>query len=212
MKEKKKVLIDDPQFLTRQGLVALVDSLGDFEVVEPTSGSYDLVKNIEQVCPDVVVVGMQQEDVKAIKMIEAATEASEASFLVITGTSKKRVVQKLLNFGVKGVLTKNCSEEEIINGLMFVAKNNRFYCNAILEIVMSQEESGDCDPTILSDREYQVLEFITRGLKTNEIAQELYLSVHTVNSHRKNILKKLNVKTPAELIVYALESGLVAAR
>ena len=71
------------------------------------------------------------------------------------------------------------------------------------------EKVEDCEPTNLTPREYEVLELITRGKTTAQIAEELHLSVHTINSHRKNILRKLNMNSPAELIVYALESGIV---
>ena len=69
----------------------------------------------------------------------------------------------------------------------------------------------DCEPTDLSPREFEVLQLITKGHKTVQIADELNVSVHTINSHRKNILKKLNLKSPTELIVYAMETGLVRA-
>ncbi len=76
-------------------------------------------------------------------------------------------------------------------------------------MVTSPGEKDDCEPTNLSPREFEVLELITKSMTTAQIADELHLSVHTINSHRKNILKKLNLNSPAELIVYALETGLV---
>jgi len=95
-------------------------------------------------------------------------------------------------------------------GFLVVAQGNRFFCNNILDLVVENPDNEeDCEPTNLSPREYEVLEWITKGKTTAQIAEELHLSVHTINSHRKNILRKLNMRSPAELIVYAIESGLV---
>jgi len=213
MNARKQVLIYDKQFLTRKGFATLIDSLKDFEVVGEIDSPGELKSSIYELNPDVVIIGIVNDDEVLINEIQSLKSEHSASFLVITGVFKKMVVQKLLNSGAKCILTKTCSEEEIIEGLRAVAANNRFYCNTILDIVMNHEdEFANCDPTSLSDREYEVLELIARGHKTNQIAEELYLSVHTVNSHRKNILKKLNVKSPTELIVFALESGLVSAQ
>ena len=74
-----------------------------------------------------------------------------------------------------------------------------------------EEQEENCEPTDLSPREFQVLKLITKGKKTVEIADNLNVSVHTINSHRKNMLKKLNLNSPTELVVYAIESGIVKA-
>lgn len=207
------MLVEDPQYLTRKGLIGLIDSLCDFEVVDDSfDAEWPLIEKISELKPDVVVVGLVEEDIRLIDELEEIEKTKKSSFLIITGVYKQIIVQKLVNTGVRGILTKTCSEEEIVSGLRAVAENNRFYCNTILDIVVNKDESGDCDPTVLSEREYQVLELIAKGLKTNQIADQLFLSVHTVNSHRKSILKKLNVKSPTELIVYAMETGLVASK
>jgi len=130
----------------------------------------------------------------------------------MTGETDRKRVRDILKTGVKGMVTKTCSQQEIINSVIAVSQGNRFYCNKILDVVMENnglEEEEDCTPTDLSTREYEVLQLITKGMTTTKIADELHVSVHTINSHRKNILKKLGLKSPAELIVYALESGMV---
>jgi len=116
----------------------------------------------------------------------------------------------LLDMGVRCILTKGCSKQEILNAIHSISKGNRFYCNRILDQVMTRSESDEvtCEPADLSPREFEVLQLITKGKKTVDIADQLNISIHTINSHRKNILKKLNLKSPAELIVYAVESGM----
>ncbi|MEM6830386.1 MAG: response regulator transcription factor [Bacteroidota bacterium] len=204
------VLLADFQFLTREGITALINSLPDFYVAHIVRDSDMLADAINNENPDLVVLDISDKEPSLIDQLEKVKKKTNCSFLIISNSQSKESIQRLLGMGIKGVVTKNCSEDEIINALRAVKNGNRFFCNNILDLVVdSQKEEEDCEPTSLSPREYQVLQLITKGKKTNQIAEKLHVSVHTINSHRKNILKKLNIQSPAELIVYALESGLV---
>lgn len=204
------VLLADFQFLTRQGTTALIEGLPDFHVEHQVNDSADLENAVIENDPDLVVVDISDKDPKLIDLLEKIKGRTKSDFLVISNSQNRESMQRLLGMGIKGIVTKNCSEEEIVNALKSVEKGNRFFCNTILDLVVSaQNEEENCEPANLSSREYEVLKLITKGVKTNQIAEELHVSVHTINSHRKNILKKLNLSSPAQLIVYALESGLV---
>jgi DNA-binding NarL/FixJ family response regulator len=204
------VLLADFQYLTRQGIASLIKAMPGFELVKMIDSPDQLVNSVTLLNPNLVVIDISDKDHELIPKLRELKENTVCSFLVISNSQTKDSIQQLLAMGIKGILTKNCSEEEIINGLRAVAQGNRFFCNNILELVVeSPEEKDNCEPTNLSPREYEVLELITQSKTTAQIAEELHLSVHTINSHRKNILRKLNLSSPAELIVYALETGLV---
>jgi len=206
-----RILLADFQFLTRKGMSALVESIPGFKTSLEISDVQALRSGIEKSTPDLVVIGLEGKERALISQIkEIKQKEKNISFLVISNVQSKESVQRLLNAGIKGILTKNCSEEEITNGLIAVSKGNRFFCNTILELVIQGEtQKENCDPTGLSGREFEVLGLITKGMTTALIADELHLSVHTINSHRKNILKKLGLSSPTELVVYALERGLI---
>ena len=147
-------------------------------------------------------------------LLTQVVQSKATNVLVITNEDKREHIKPLLDMGIKGIVTKQCSQSEILNAIESVSKNTRFYCNRILDVLIENEQEAkevDCEPTDLSPREFEVLQLITKGHKTVQIADELNVSVHTINSHRKNILKKLNLKSPTELIVYAMETGLVRA-
>lgn len=204
------VLLADFQFLTREGITSLIDSLDGFQVDTQVKERASLKPQIEKRKPDLVVLDVSSNDHELIDELEKIRASTDSTFLVISNNQDKNSVQRLIGMGIKGIVTKNCSEEEITNALNAVIKGNRFFCNNVLDLVVNgSNDDDDCEPTNLSPREYEVLQLITKGLKTNQIADQLHVSVHTINSHRKSILKKLNLKSPAELIVYALESGLV---
>lgn len=207
-----KVLLSDFQYLTRAGLIHLIEKNEDMELVSVVEGPEDLLGEVLKHHPDVVVLDYESQDPVLLSLLKQVISSQASSVLIITNDSNREHIQKLLDVGIKGIVTKGCSKPEIINAVHSVSKNNRFFCNKILDILMDQpktEEDVNCEPTDLSPREFEVLNLITKGLKTVAIADELNVSVHTINSHRKNILKKLGLKSPAELIVYAMETGLV---
>lgn len=209
-----KVLISDFQYLTREGLIHLIEKDDDFELVGIVDSPDELLKNVLKHHPEVLLIDYQSQDPILLSLLKQVINSQATNILIITNDERQHHIKTLLDLGIKGIVTKSCSKPEIVNAIHSIAMNNRFYCNRILDIVMGQQEEEkveevDCEPTDLSPREYEVLQLITKGYKTADIASKLYVSVHTINSHRKNILRKLKLKSPAELIVYAMESGLV---
>ncbi|WP_258099610.1 response regulator transcription factor [Marinoscillum pacificum] len=211
---KIKVLISDFQFLTREGLIHMVNEKDQFELSGVVEGADEVMKSVLQEHPDVLLMDYEGNDPVLKSLLNQVVQSKATNVLVITNEDKREHIKPLLDMGIKGIVTKQCSQSEILNAIESVSKNTRFYCNRILDVLLENEEEFkevDCEPTDLSPREYEVLQLITKGHKTVQIADELNVSVHTINSHRKNILKKLNLKSPTELIVYALETGLVKA-
>ncbi|REE00435.1 response regulator transcription factor [Marinoscillum furvescens] len=211
--KKINVLISDFQFLTRAGLIHLISERDEFELVGVVDGAEELMTNVLTNHPDVLLMDYQSKDPVLQSLLGQVVKANATNVLIITNEDKREHIKPLIDMGIKGIVTKKCSQNEILNAIESVSKNSRFYCNRILDLLIddSQDKAEDCEPTDLSPREYEVLQLITKGHKTAQIADELNVSVHTINSHRKNILKKLNLKSPTELIVYALETGLVKA-
>ena len=204
------VLLADFQYLTRQGISSLIKAMPGFDLVKVIESPDRLVELATATNPQLIVIDISDKDRELVPKLRVLKESLSSSFLVIFNSQTRDSIQQMLSMGIKGILTKNCSEEEIVSGLRAVAQGNRFFCNNILDLVVDNpEDKDDCEPTNLSPREFEVLELITKSMTTAQIAEELHLSVHTINSHRKNILKKLNLSSPAELIVYALETGLV---
>ena len=206
------VFLSDFQFLTRQGFEALIEDHQDFVLVGAEENTSNLLAGIQDTHPDVLVIDYRPDDKEFLDRLEKIKAQGTGNILIVTSDTDRTRVKNILKTGVKGMVTKTCSRQEIVNSVYAVAQGNRFYCNRILDIVMEeaeQEEPEDCTPTDLSPREYEVLQLITKGMTTTMIADSLHVSVHTINSHRKNILKKLNLRSPTELIVYAMETGLV---
>lgn len=192
----------------------LLDRQVEFELCGTRETLDGLIEELQVVKPNVLVLDYNEQDPSFTSKLREIKENTSAQILLITNDRDRNRIQTIIKMGIKGIVTKQCSKDEIVNSIHAVAGNNRFFCNKILDIVVEHNvptEVEDCEATDLSPREYQVLQLITKGFKTSAIADELHVSVHTVNSHRKNILKKLRIKSPAQLIVYAMETGLVKA-
>lgn len=205
-----KVVLSDFQYLTREGLVRFIESDPNLQLVEVVEHSQDLRQAIVKHHPDIIILDYeaQKQDLNTLLIEVIKNEFPQV--LVITNHDNKPHIRQMLDMGIRGIVTKGCSRMEIVNAIQAIAIGNRFFCNRILDQVVTQPatEEVTCEPADLSPREFEVLKLIIKGQRTVEIADSLSLSVHTINSHRKNILKKLNLKSPAELIVYAVESGM----
>jgi len=206
-----KVVISDFQFLTREGLIKLTENTQHFDLVGVLEDREQWMEQVTQGQPDVLILDYPEHQLDMNAALTEFIKLQSSNILIVTNEAEKGHIQHLLSLGVKGIVTKRCSQTEIIHAIESVAKSNRFFCNSILEIVMTPHEEAiaNCESTDLSKREFEVLELIAKGHRTVDIAEKLFVSIHTINSHRKNILKKLNLKSPAQLIVYALESKLV---
>ena len=206
------VFLSDFQFLTKEGFQSLLTKDDRFELVGSEENESEMIAGIQNKRPQVLVIDYRPDDIHFENKLKKVKELGVSNILILTADTDRARVRNVLRTGVKGMITKTCSQQEIINSIVAVSQGNRFYCNKVLDIVMENqglEEEEACEPTDLSPREFEVLQLITKGKTTTKIADELHVSVHTINSHRKSILKKLGLKSPAELIVYALESGMV---
>jgi DNA-binding NarL/FixJ family response regulator len=134
--------------------------------------------------------------------------------LIISDIEAPARVLRILEKGVQGYLTRQCDEAEITHAIFSIAKGEKFYCNKVIDIILNKslsEGEENCEPTTLSERENEIAALIASGLTNKEIGQKLHLSHHTVHTHRRNILKKLGIKSVSELTVYAINVGLISA-
>jgi two-component system invasion response regulator UvrY len=210
------VLLADSQPLTSAGLRHFLSEINDLRIVDNVvrqNQFKDLVKQhkpqlliVDYNIPDFVSIG----DLKTIKDISPLTNV-----LVLSADNNKASILAALQTGVIGYLTKECSREEIIMAVQSTAKGEKFFCHKILNIIMEKHftpESEASDFSSLTTRETEILKLIASGKSTQQVADELFLSPHTVQTHRKSIIKKLNIKSPTQFVIYAMDMGLIKTR
>ncbi len=213
MNQKIQVAVADAQTLCRVGLCQVLSTAPDIEVAGQAGDAQSLLDLVDEKNIDVVIVDYNQPrffDHNIVKDIK--DRSPQTHMLVISSDERKERIYKVLEGGVNSFLTKQCDEQEILDAIAATAKGEKFYCHKILDLIIERSfpsKSEDCSATPLSSREKEILTLVAKGMVAKEIAAELHISPHTIYTHRKNILKKLNLTSPTEMIVYALEHGLI---
>ncbi len=131
----------------------------------------------------------------------------EITILAITDRIHKSKVLKALKSGVDSHLLKNCGKDEIKEAIISTMQGKQFFCGQVLDIISEENEKG-CEGVELTEREVDIIKLIAKGYTNKEVADQLNISAHTVNTHRKNIMAKLNIKNVAGLVVYAFQEDL----
>ncbi|MCB0669640.1 MAG: response regulator transcription factor [Saprospiraceae bacterium] len=213
MGDKVRVVVADAQVLCRVGLVEVLKEAEEIEVVGEAGDGESLLEAISMEHPDIVIIDYNQPgyfDSKIAGQIKGI--APDTDILVISSDDRKERIYQVLEDGVNSFLTKQCDEVEILEAVRATAKGDKFYCHKILDLIIERSfpsKSENCTATPLSPREKEILTLVAKGKIAKEIAAELHISPHTIYTHRKNILKKLKLTSPTEMIVYALEHGLI---
>ena len=209
-----KIIIADAQYLIRLGLSCLLNKHDNIEITASVKDSFELSQAIENQVPDIVIFdydcpkGFCISDISSIK-----SAYPQINFVIISNDNTKDNIYSILEHEGISFLTKQCDEEEILGAIYASAKKERFLCNKIVNVILEKnsdkEEIEDCLPTNLSNRELQILKLTAKGFSAKQIADELILSTHTIYTHKKNIMRKLKLNSSSELIVYAINNGLV---
>lgn len=209
---KTTILLADAQYLVRVGLRCILSKHSDFEVVGEVANEEDLSAALSALQPDVVILDYDGPDNFSRDSINTILANSPApKILIISEDRDKNAIFKVLESGVQSFLTKTCDEQEIADAVRAAMKGDKFFCTRIVDILLEKSfgKADSCAPTPLSPREIEIVQLVAKGYIAKEIADLLHLSTHTVYTHRKNIMKKLQLQTPSELMLYALNNGIL---
>lgn len=209
-----RVLLADTQPLTAAGFVQFLSRNDDFEIAGEVRKRQDLAGLLQKHKPDLLVADYNAPECVTISDLGEVRDHSPATNILIISSDndKRRILEVLKLRGICGYLTKSCSQEEILMAVRSTVKGERFFCHKVLDILMEQSfgpADADCDPTVLTTRETEILKLIASGKSTQVIARALHVSPHTIHSHRKSIIRKLNIKSPTEFVIQAITLGIL---
>lgn len=209
--EKITILIADDHKLIRETWSFILNSDARFNVIAQCSNGEEAVQLAQQLRPKVVLLDINMTPMSGIEATEQIRKFSPSSKIIgVSMHSQPAYVKKLLKLGAHGYVTKNSPQQEMFEAILEVSKGNRFICSEVKTILSEQAFDDDTNgANALSGRELEIIKQIKNGLSSKEIATELNISLKTVEVHRHNILKKLNLKNSAALVNYINESGLV---
>lgn len=206
------VILADSQYLVRRGLEDLLSQHTEFQLIEQSVKEEDLLKKVELHHPDVVILDYHQPGNFSTETVPRIKESSpKTNVLIISADDDKGRIDSVLENGVNSFLTKCCDDKEIFGAINATAKGEKYFCNNVLNYLLEKSfpKEDDCSPTPLSAREIEIVQHVAKGKIAKEIASDLHLSTHTVYTHRKNIMKKLGLGSVSELVLYAVNEGIV---
>ena len=208
-------VIADNQPLTVAGLELFLSEKQAIKVVGKVKKGEELVELVEKFQPSLLIVEYNSPGYVVLDDIRnAMATSSKTNVLILSSDNNKASILEVLQLGVKGYITKECSLEEVGMAVQATAKGEKFFCHKVLDIIMEKHfnVAPEIEPTVLTARETEILKLIAHGHSTQVIADALFLSPHTVQTHRKSIIKKLNIKSPTEFVIYAMDLGLLKPR
>lgn len=213
-----RVLLVDDHAVLRAGLEALLGLEEDVEVIGEASTGEEGVERAKALQPDVVVMDLAMpgiDGLEATRQIMALEQ--DTRVLVLTSHAEEEYLLPVLEAGASGYVRKTSADDDLIHALRVVARGEVFlYPNAtkiLLRGYKTAEEQGEASPLeTLSDREREVLGYTAEGYSSSEIGKKLYLSPKTVDTYRARLMQKLGLSHRAELVQFALRTGLLQAK
>jgi DNA-binding NarL/FixJ family response regulator len=210
MKEIKIIIADDHE-LFRNGLTELLKKYDDITIVESVGDGKQFIEAIKKtedihiVLLDITMPNMDGFEVlKELKKLNSSIKP-----IIISMHDEGNYIAKCAKSGAYGYLLKNTDEDELIKVIRIVNEGKKYFSPKIAEKMINFMSEQNVSEKILSDKEKEVLGLISDGLTTKEIAEKLFVSSRTIETHRSNIIKKLEVKNTAELIKKATQTKLI---
>ncbi len=213
-----QLIIADSNDLMRVGMRTILQAVSDVQIVGEAKCKEELLSQLKTFGTSIVLIDYTSTgfDIDVIPKILQSNK--EVKFLAITPEQSAQTLVNALRSGVVSYVKKDCDLGEIVNAVQETMRGNKFFCGQILETIQRASidvndidfDSFTCEPIILSERENEIIKLIAEGLTNIQIADQLFLSNHTINTHRKNIMAKLGVKNTAGIVMYAVKTELVS--
>ncbi|MEC5425512.1 response regulator transcription factor [Virgibacillus sp. C22-A2] len=211
-----KILLVDDHAVVRMGLNVLLNAVPDMEVVgEASEGDEGIKKALEKI-PDIVLMDLSMPHGK--DGLSATSELKkllpETAILILTMHDDEAYLFRAIQAGASGCVLKSAPHQELIEAIRSVCSGNAYLHPAATKRLMDEylgklNQDGSDSYQLISDREKEVLTLVAKGYSNKEIAEKLIISVKTVESHKSNLMEKLQMKTRPELVSYALKKGLL---
>jgi len=211
-----RILLADDHKITRQGLRSLLEQQDDMEVVAEAENGRTAVALVDELLPDVVIMDVTMPDLNGVEAThQIVSKYPDVKVIALSMHSDTLFVTEMLRSGASGYLLKDCAFEELARAIRAVMNDKTYLSPSISAVVVEDylhrlSKADFSASGILTDREREVLQLMAEGKSTKQIALKLHISIKTVETHRRQIMNKLDIHTVAELTKYAVRKGLTS--
>lgn len=219
--DKIRILLADDHALIRSGIATLLQGNADFSIIGEAKDGEEAVQKAKELNPDVVVIDLSMPKLSGVE----ATKIIKKKFpnirvLVLTMHENEEYVYQILKSGAGGYVLKSAGKEELSSAIRAVARGEKFFSPRVSQIMaegyLRRAEEDELirrqEDVPLTRREKEILALVANGLTNQQIADQLYISPRTVDTHRTNIMQKLDIHDVVNLVRYAIEHGITAPK
>ncbi len=213
----KIILVDDHKIL-REGICSLVKGFPDMEVIGEAADGISALKLVDDLSPDVVIMDISMPELNGIDATRRIiAEHPEVKVIALSMHYDKQFVSEIFKAGASGYLLKDCAFDEMEHAIRVVIDNKTYInpqiASLVVESLVNQPASTTTNTqtfSLLTKREKEILQLIAEGNSTKQIASQLSVSAKTIESHRRQVMGKLNIRNVAELTKYAIREGITS--
>lgn len=204
-----RILIADDHNIVRSGLKQIIATDKDLAVVGEAGQGSEVLSKLQQGGIDLLLTDLSMPGISALDLItRARTEAPKVPIIVLSMHNESQLVSRVLRAGAAGYVTKSSDPATLLAAIRKVAMGGRFIDPCLVEAIVFGTPEDAPPHAILSDREYEVLQLLARGLSLAEIGSKLFVSAKTVSTHKARMMQKLGINNNADLVRYALRHGM----
>lgn len=215
---KVQIILADSNELIRLGLRTILNAQDEMTIVGEANCHQELLEQLYTFGADIVLLDFTAKGFSIDIIPKVLSLYDSLKIIAITEAQNANILIEALKSGVSSYVKKDCDIAEIIDAVKETNQGKQFFCGQLLETIQKAHiDVGElysteftCEPVIISERENEIITLIAEGQTNEQIAASLFLSKHTVHTHRKNIMAKLGVKNTAGIVMYAVKSDLVS--
>lgn len=216
MNKPIKILIVDDHQIVRDGLISLLSDIPQLEITGEASGYNNLVENLKRSHPDIIIMDISMPDKSGIEITEIITnDFPDIKVIILSMYINEDFIINSLKAGARGYLPKNTTKLELLEAINSVYNGEEYFAKPISDVLMKgyvkkikQTEELPEKEGVLSTRETEILRLFVEGLSNAEIADKLFISIRTVESHKNHIMQKMGFKSTVEMVKYAIKNSI----
>jgi DNA-binding NarL/FixJ family response regulator len=219
MMKNLRILIADDHDLMRRGLKALVESHPGWKVCDEAYTGREAVTKAEQLKPDIVILDISMPELNGIEAARSIRKSSPGTeILILSVHYSDQLIREILEAGVRGYIMKSDPDADLINALEKLGNHRPFFTSRAAEVMLARFNHSQTRPSMrdmvrerLTAREREIVQLLSEGKSSKEVASFLGISVKTAETHRANIMRKLEIHSVSELVRYAVRNQIIEA-
>jgi DNA-binding NarL/FixJ family response regulator len=220
MTEKIRIHLADDHKVLIDGMITLLHTVPNFEVAGFSLNGSTLFEEVTTNGTNILVLDISMPEKDGIEVVkEFAKKGFPCKVIILSSYDDLKIIKELMRLGASGYLTKKCAGENIVEAIHAVTNGEEYFCKSVREKIFSTvtidnpkfNKTASSVIAVLTDRELEIITLIALEFSGKEISEKLYITTNTVETHRKNIMKKLKAKNTISLVKFAIKNKLISS-